>query len=134
MKLRPRSSVLGAGSHSGSLPFPLGPPHPECLEEVLVDRLNRQNFPVMMLAAMDDLLAATLMSTKKKTEAHRLTILSRVIDTPQDNALLLDLCSRFNSWLKIESAEERLSGLETIRSFVSSKNLVQEENMTCFEQ
>lgn len=131
MRLRPRSS--GPQGPENSLRFPLGPPDPDRAEEVLVDWLNRRDFPVMTLAAMDDLLAQALMSTKKQTATHRMTLLARVVDKPMDNGVLLQLCRMFGSWLRAAPGIDRDTAFEEVCKFVSWNMLVKEVEMDCFK-
>lgn len=87
----------------------------------------------MTLAAMDDLLAQALMSTKKQTATHRMTLLARVVDKPIDNVVLLQLCRLFTSWLGAPSGIDRDTAFEEICKFVAGKMLVKEVEMECFK-
>lgn len=82
---------------------------------------------------MDDLLAQALMSTKKQTATHRMTLLARVVDKPIDNAVLLQLCRLFTIWLGAASEIDRDTAFEEICKFVSGRTLVKDIEMECFQ-
>lgn len=128
MRLRPRPDVPSYAPPS--ILFPLGPPDPCSADEQRVDFLNHQTFPAQVLAAVDDLLAQALMSTKKATPAHRVTILSRIVSTEYDNGVLLEFCRLFDKWKA--GQENRLD--EGLWEFALSHGLVGREARLCFEQ
>lgn len=83
---------------------------------------------------MDDLLAQALMSTKKATPVHRMTILGRLANASLENSHLLELCRLFQVWLQkeIENADE--SAFEDVWQAAVTLELVGPEHRDCFTQ
>lgn len=129
MELRVRKAA--SAPISPDLPFPIGPPRAISYEEILVDRLNRQGFKARSLAAADDLLAQALMSTKKETPVHRMTIPDRIVSPRLDNAILLEINRAFieGSRKQTNNSEELA---ESIWSIVSGHALLQADEKACF--
>lgn len=126
MKLRDRTTrtpVLAS-----ALPLPIGAPDPDSPVEAMADRLNRRTFNVQPLSAIDDLLAQSLMSTKKVSPVHRMLLLGRIAPAKQDNAVLLELCRLIGPLLRKDNIPDNDTAFDHIWQFVVTHNLVNVEN------